>query len=226
MAQLVKVTGIINASQSPDGKPKQPGDWIEIKNKQTLAKWVADGKVEVPHFLQAQAASAIFSDDCAALVLCKPDAKVPMGAFKDYASAIKIVKSKELHLPAKHNLIWTPRFPLTKQQLIIGFSLISADREGYDAWDMAAMMLPDTMLAGSVGTKEDRAKTKALIGDLRLPAYNTGAFWVKRSEQTEAIIAAMQSELDEGAGQEHAFLRAVYDTPIKLCTLPATWLKP
>lgn len=226
MAQLVKVTGIINATESPDGKAKHPGDWIEIKNRQMLAKWVADGKVEVPHFMQAQAAAAIFNDDCAALVRCDPKAKISLGVFSDYASAINIVKSKKLHLPAKHNLIWLPRFPLTKPQLIIGFSLISADRKGYDAWDMAAMMLPDSMLAGAVGSAQDRKRTKEVIGDLRLPVYNTGAIWVKRSKKTEAIISAMQDELDGGAGDEHAFLRAVYDTPIKLCTLPATWLKP
>ena len=226
MAQLVKVTGIINATESPTGKVLRPGDWVEVKNRETLARWIADGKCEAPHWLQAQAATAIFSDNCGVLVRSKKSEKVPTAAFGEYKAAISIEYSTTLSLPFKHTLLWSPSYPLTKPKLIIGFSLISSGRHGYDSWDMAACLISETMLANSVGGAEERSKTAAVVGDNRLPIYDTRAVWIKRSKKTEAIIAAMQADLEDGADEQHAFLRALYGTPIKLCTLPVKWLTP
>lgn len=226
MAQLVKITGIVNAGESPTGKPLHPGDWVEVKNQQTLQRWIANGKAEAPHWLKAEAATAIFSDNCGVIVRASKDTKVSMVAFAEYESALDIIKSTKLHLPFKHNLIWSPSFPLTKPQMIIGYSLIAAGRGGYDAWDMAAMLTSQTALANTVGAPDERAKTRQVIGDNRLPVYDTRAIWVKRTKRTTAIIDAMQAEVEDGADERHAFLRAVYGMPIKLCTLPPKWLAP
>ena len=88
---------------------------------------------------------------------------------------------------------------------------------------MLGMLASDTMLARDIGSDEERAKTEELIGDLRLPVYDTNLLWVRQTPATGYVMRMWANELAHGADEQHSFLRAIYSTRILLCTLPPQW---
>jgi hypothetical protein len=226
MATLVQVLTIIHASESPTGKVLHPGDWIDIKNKNTLRKWIAIGKVDIPYWLKDQAANQIFSTDCGVIIIGGDKSSVKGAVFNTYASALKFTTSKVPALPHLHTLIWHAGFPIIKAQLILGYALINADRKGYDDWDMAAMLQQEDLLIQQIGNKNDIIKTKEIIGDGRLPVYDPRLVFVKRNDRTEKLVELWAQEIADGTQEHHALVRALYLNPVKLCTLPERWLSP
>jgi len=195
-----------------------PGDWIEI-GKQEARHLLNTGQAEIPGTAEAIRIVAGTFKDCG-IVVRDGNAKAVKQALVKHK--IEIIEGKP-HVPFKRTLILDSRFAMNEKMLAMGFGRIEK-RKGWDAWEMAAMLkLPD-LLAQSVGNEEDKAKTKAVIGDLRLPVYDIGAVWVRQTDKAQQFIKAWAKELDGGGSEEHAFIRALYTHDVLLCTLPYGWL--
>jgi hypothetical protein len=117
-------------------------------------------------------------------------------------------------------MIWSPTTPITPQQVLIGFSQVISKKDGQLSWEMVAR-LARNRLARDIGSEGERAKTEALIGDLRIPVYDTGVLWARRTPATEGFIKRWASAISAEEDRAHAFLRALYVEGILLCTLPS-----
>ena len=129
----------------------------------------------------------------------------------------------ELSLPYVQTLIWKPGTKISRQAIMRGFSRLLSPGDVNQLWEMLAMLVDKDLLASSIGSKEERARTLEVVGDLRLPVYDVRLLWVRRTAATERVVARWARELKEGANEQHAFLRALYVERAMLCTLPPVW---
>jgi len=93
-----------------------------------------------------------------------------------------------------------------------------------DTWEAAAPIWSYETLASHVATGEERERTETLVGDLRVPLYETGLLFVRRCEAGEALLEAWQAEYREGGEPRLAFLRALYQVKPLFLALPRSWL--
>jgi len=101
--------------------------------------------------------------------------------------------------------------------LAAGFKLLSR-------WDAAAPL--SGVLARDLGTEADRARTLAVLFDLRVPAYDPRLLFVRDSSAGRALLAewrAQCSGFDRG-NESLAFLRALAAVKPLFCALPHVWL--
>jgi len=198
----------------------QPGDWVKV-GKQTATLWLADGSAEIPgpDASKMEVVKELIGSGCG--VRMWPEG--PVGALaKTFGNCTKSLSfsTGPVALPYRYTMIWHPTTRVTPQQVLIGFSQITSQK-GHLSWEMVARLAAGSKLARDVGPDAERAKTKALIGDLRVPIYNTGALWVRKTKATEGLIKRWTASMKAGEDESHAFLRALYTEGILLCTLPA-----
>lgn len=196
-------------------KTFQSGDWVKV-GRQTARAWIASGEADYPGL-----------DKVDAIVgKCKNCGILVRGDKKRAAhiKRVKVVGGKLPALPFGRTLLWNPELKLTPAQAVVGFSRTESTGDGYDAWEVAAMLLSDRALAVHHGSDKEKRKTKAVIGDLRIPVYDTRAVWMRKTETTQMLVAAWAAEIEAGANEAHAFLRALYSHPVLVCTLPAGWV--
>jgi hypothetical protein len=192
----------------------QPGDWF-LANNQEIRELFGRGMIDsTPQVLRdefgLQGAGVLAIGDAA-----------PLPGLDAYGIAFE--RSAKLALPWTLTVLWTPGAHLTTTGAAFGLTRITAG--GADiAWEMSVALQSDTRLAGDVGSQQERDKTLALLGDLRLPLYDTGVLWARKTPTTEEVIQLWQEELDAGADPTHAFLRVIYTHPLLMCTLPADWI--
>ena len=192
----------------------QPGDWFECKN-QEMRQLVETGMVDTtPDILRSEYR---VSD---AGVLLRGMAPEPAGLDK-YGLECKRMKGA-LSLPWERTVILGKGKSITAPSIVIGLSRIEAAADV--DYEMAVMLASQTRLARDVGTEADQRRTLEVLGDLRLPVYDTSVLWVRRTEATEGWLAAWAKELADGSGEQHAFLRTLYTRRILVCTLPARWV--
>ena len=191
-----------------------PGDWFECRN-QERAELLQGGFIEG----HLAGISVNFSNlDAGVLALGK---QAPLDTFKRYG--IKLQHGDTIKLPWERTLLWRTRTPITPEGAALGLMRIDAENPD-SAWEMAAMLKGVTLLARDVGTELEQERTLEVLGDLRLPVYETGILWVRRTETTEEVIRQWQAEVSAGADEQHAFIRTIYTHPVILCTLPANWV--
>ena len=111
------------------------------------------------------------------------------------------------------NLIWDGKSALDYRLVPLGFSRL-------DDWQLAVPVLDMTTLAKDIGTEEERVETKNVVHDLRIPVYDTGIIFVRRSPQTEELFNLWNPH--EG-NRELGFIRALYQTQPVFLTLPTNW---
>lgn len=184
----------------------QPGDWFECQNQELRAL------LEKSAVRGTQDLLAVALKDVELGVLCVGGLLTNMDAY-----SVPTQVASELTLPWEHTLIWRAPFSLTANAAALGLLRLT------DGWEIAAM-LDDNLLASDCGSDTERAQTLASIGDLRIPAYEVGAVWVRRTPATLALVADWQAQLGRGADARHAFLRALYARGVVMCTLPARWV--
>jgi hypothetical protein len=203
-----------------DGQRRRysPGDWVEV-GRHVARQWLADGTASLPGLDNAEALAGNLKD-CAILVR----------GGKGYADNIKAkywkltVEKWTGQLIRKRNLIWDPHvINPTPKQAIIGFSHIDSTRDEYAAWDMA-VMLGSGVTAKHYGNEGEKAKTEKVIGTLHVPIYNTGLIWMKRTPASKKLLRLWLDEVEAGADEGHAFIRALKQSPVLICTLPSSWL--
>ena len=190
-----------------------PGDWFECHN-QELAELLQQGLVES----SALDIRANFENMDAGVLTIGHNA--PEDMFKAYGLEVRRGK---FGLPWERTALWHSGARLTAEAVVLGLMRVDADDPDL-AWEMAAMLDKKSRLAKDIGTEADKARTLEVLGDLRLPVYDTGALWVRRTEMTEEVLRLWSAEVAAGADERHAFLRTIYSCRVLLCTLPADWI--
>lgn len=194
----------------------QPGDWFEVKN-QELRQLLERGMIDTtPQVIRAE---YDFSD--ALLLVRDGDAKHAPRGLGEYG--IRVVETHALTLDAERVVFYKPGARGTALTIALGLARLEARPQELN-WEMVAMLRDHRLLARDVGTQGERDRTLTVVGDLRLPVYDAGVVWVRRTPATEEVIQLWQEELDAGADETHAFLRAIYTRRVLLCTLPANWI--
>lgn len=135
-------------------------------------------------------------------------------------------------VPFERTLLWDPAAPLRLDLIPNGFHLITRF-----AWQIAAPIWSYEQLARDIGSAEDRARTEAVIRDLRVPVYDCRVLFLRRCAEVEQLLEAWREEcqLPEADGREHeasgrddalrlACMRALYRVRPLICALPVTWV--
>jgi len=195
----------------------RPGDSVNV-GKQTAIEWILDGSALDPF---GQVGPPVIPEGgpggrFGVRVRSErgSNAEERLGAI---ASRVSISYGLPA-IPYELTLIWRPDKQVSERLVNYGYVTVM------DTWEMAASLVSIDKLARDVGSKEERSKTEQVIGDLRLPVYETRAIWARKCPAAEAVIAEWARELAEGADERHAFLRALYTKRAMLCTLPHDWL--
>lgn len=193
------------------GKARQyhPGDWIEI-GKQTAQRLVIDGAAR---FASAEA-SKVSLDGCGALLIGNGFVDPDMGVS---VSSAKAPTQTSLSLPYARTLILSS-MKIRPELLSVGFGSL-------DTWEVVCPLFNYDTLAIHVGGAADKARTEAVIHDLRVPLYESRMVFVKRCRAGEALVEAWKAELAEGGDERLAFLRALYQVKPLICAVPLTWHK-
>ena len=106
-------------------------------------------------------------------------------------------------------------------------------QEGYallERWDMAApfstmLVNGNDALAADIVSADDRERTEALLGDLRVPIYSPGLLlFVRDSPAGRATLNAWLEECQRSTDERIAFLHAMWLVKPLFCALPRTWL--
>lgn len=218
-AARVRLLAIKHISRGGKLQTFHPGDWVRV-GRQTARAWIAAGEADYPGLDKVEAIVGKCKN-CGVLV--RGDRKAAVHIVRKYGR-MKTVGGKLPSLPFGRTLVWKPGLALTPAQAAVGFSRIESTGQGYDAWEVAAMLLSDRALAAHHGLEKEKRQTKAVIGDLRIPVYDTRAVWVRRTETTRRLVKDWAAEIEAGANEAHAFLRALYSHPVLVCTLPAGWV--
>jgi len=191
-----------------------PGDWIEVKKKRAK-KLLASGKAEIPR--QDIMSDVAGFNECGILIRGEEQELL-------FDSRIE-VSFGEISLPYENvTVLLKPNYYITWKAIEAGLLRIT-NFEDTDAepWEMMAMLFDNDVTADDVGTEDERAKTKELIGDLRLPVYDTDILWVRKTDSTEAVIDRWVKELETSNDEKHSFLRALYAERAMMLTLPSGW---
>ncbi len=202
-----------------DGKARGyfPGDWVQV-GRQTALAWIAAG--------EARAARPVTWDlpSGSGVVLRTADGDAARAAASHLGRltrGLEMAVSAEPALPYDLTLLWEPSLSLRLELVPAGLGFVQ-DRPGEDAWQIAAPLHSYSEMAGAIGSREERAATEAVIGDLRVPVYDTRLLFVRRCSETEDLIGLWRAERGEG-DERLAFLRALWRVPALLLPLPTTW---
>lgn len=222
----VQLTRVKNIRVGGVSTTYHAGDSVEV-GKQTAIGWLLDGSAKDPYGdIGPPVAQALGrrSEEFGILILCDPT-EVSISGLGRFGKDIQISYASDgaPSVPFKYTLIWDSLQIVSERMINAGFLRI-LDKEGImEAWEIAACLLSHDTLASQVGDLEDQQKTEELIGDLRLPVYQTSVLWVRKTPVSEKVIADWLEGLKELADSSHAFLRSVYINKPLLCTLPPDW---
>lgn len=119
-------------------------------------------------------------------------------------------------------LFWSkrlvPRLP-DLGQFVQGFKAI-------ERWEVATPQR-FSVLAQDVGSEDARARTAELVGDLRVPLYEPGLMFVRRSTASKDLLSAWANERQgvESADDDRlAFYRAVWLVKPTIASFPESWV--
>jgi len=192
----------------------QPGDWFEVHNQEML-ELLARRAVNTT----AQVIKAEFKLKDAGVLLL-PGAQAPSD-IED--TGVEVKHADTIELPWSLTAVLDKGALTTTTSTLLGLMRIDCD-DDYPAWEMAAILESATELARDVGTVQEKERTLAIVGDLRVPIYNPSMVWIRRTTETENVIQLWNAEKAQGTERHHAFLRAIYQHGVMLCTLPANWI--
>lgn len=119
------------------------------------------------------------------------------------------------HFVFEQQVIWDGKTSLKPARIEKGLALLKV-------WEMA-VPLYDTLLAARIGEEADRKRTQDMIGELRIPTYEPGAVFIRKTEATIEFLLRWREEQQFGDNRL-AFLRALYATPLLILPLPSNWL--
>ncbi len=134
-------------------------------------------------------------------------------------------RAAQYRLPAKvqdgYDLPWERTLFLDPAIGRVPWGLLARGFGFLTTWEAAAPVWSYETLAADVATGDERKATEALIGDLRVPLYETGLLFVRRCENSERLLNLWR---EEGGDERLAFLRALYQVKPLFLALPRSWL--
>jgi len=187
------------------------GDFVQVGN-QTALHWIAEGSArslttDISEYVPDNESSGVY-------LIAHPE----VGREQLKEANIQIDHGRP-QLPWGCTFLWNPDAPLRPELLAVGFNLL-------ETWEFACPLLPYEQLANTIGSPDEQAKTKDLIGDLRIPMYDPRMMFVRKTKSTEWIIEQWQLSVERGENEHHALLRALYIEKPLLLALPPTWTHP
>jgi hypothetical protein len=198
------------------GKPRDyhPGDWVDV-GKQTAQLWISWGDAEIPSFTRGTGAQLSGSG-----VLVRGGELTQYQAmFDGLKIGLSVMVDEIPHVAFERTLIWNPKVALRLELIVPGFNFL-------ETWEIAAPLYSYDELAAKIGGDEARARTKAVIRDLRVPVYDTRLMFVRRCENTDRLFEAWAKEREGGDDERLSFMRAFYQVKPLMLALPVTWHSP
>lgn len=188
-------------------KAYYPGDWVDV-GKSTALQWVRDGEAKAFEKIRLD-----LPEGCGVVMSCESsDAR----SILSHLSTPVVVGGSLVY---EKTLFYTPGAPLPLSLIPVGFKFL-------DKWEIAAPLWSYTELAADQGTEEERATTKKVIRDLRVPTYDTRLIFMRRCPRVQELFTAMENEkvTDQESNLRLAFMRVVYQVKPLILALPTTWM--
>lgn len=194
-----------------DGKTQQihPGDWVKV-GKHQARQWLATNQCDIPKIGILKAVQSL--DDCAVSLRGEISQGIRDELERRYPG---LDVTAGLELTDSRNLLWDTTVALLPELALVGFGLLSK------GWQLAVPLVDYELLAEAIGSEDERAKTEAIIHDLRVPVYETGVIFARRCPQTRRLLETWQAE----GGGKLAFLRALHQVRPVVLALPCSWVK-
>ena len=146
------------------------------------------------------------------------DSSLTVEALGAHGIGLELTYSEDYTLRHLYTLFWDGG-SLRTELLPISFELLKK-------WEIAIPISDFNILAESVGSEEDRALTKSVLGDLRVPLYNVRQIYARRCPEVKNLLRAWKSEQEKvpEGDSRLAFLRALYVNPLLILALPPSWI--
>jgi hypothetical protein len=197
-----------------------PGDSVDV-GKAIAKQWIENGEAEdVYGQVKIDLGTKAANPDYGIVVW-----GVTEGEFNSPIGQQFNLTFGQPQIPYKYTFIWNPRQPVSERLLNYGWLRVEEDNPKPERWEMAARLVSLKATAEDYGTDYEQEKTKRLIGDLRLPVYESRLIWARDCEASQRVVKEFAAQLEDGGGPNHSFLRALYSKRAMLCTLPNEWAK-
>lgn len=192
---------------------KYPGDWVDV-GKQTALSWIADGSA---HTLEKDAMADIIDYTAGIVAIPKLDDNIK-AALSEKIPHLGIKYSEVPEIAFSETLIYNNSLkPLRLELIHVGFKHL-------EQWQVLAPIWDYKELASDLGTKEDRELTKAVIRDLRVPVYDPKLIFVRRCDETKALIESWLDWQTKISDYRLAFQCALYQVKPLVYPLPTAWI--
>jgi len=200
-------------STDQHGRPSvyHPGDWAKV-GKHEARQLVAQGSAEIPNVQTRQTAYDWY--DCG--VVLRGNTAPGRAALEKHYPGLNVTNGG-LDLTYSRNLLWDATSKMNMRFLPVGYERM------VNGWQMAVPLVDYDLLATDIGTEEERAYTKSIIRDLRVPVYDTNIIFAVRCNDVQAWLDSWKQEQKKGGDIRLSFLRALYITKPIICALPVTW---
>ncbi len=197
-----------------DGRLRQyhAGDWVQIENKKIALLWIANSEAVA----SGAELSNILPVDSGLLIT--GDAPTPLRQQILETFSTLNIEVGEPSVPFSRTIIWNTRTSITHALFAVGLNRISPPNR----WQVSIPLYDYKAIAQQLGDEDDRARTQAIIHDLRVPYYQTDIIFLRRSQTTRDLIELWAEECKHG-NEKLAWLRAVYQIKPYLEALPVTW---
>jgi hypothetical protein len=123
------------------------------------------------------------------------------------------------YIAFERTLCWNPKALLRMELIGAGFGFLNA-------WEIAAPLYSYDELAVHIGSDEARARTQAVMRDLRVPVIDTRLLYVRHCENTKRLFDQWAVENETGDDERLTFMRAFYAVKPLALMLPVTWHTP
>lgn len=205
MAMWVRLRAQMTLEYNGKARMYYPGDFVEL-GKQTALRLITDGMAESPD----GDAHQIDLTHCALSV-------VGDGAFD--ARALEGLTVQTVDTPAFTH----PRMVFVEPSLVVRTAVIPVGLRLLETWDAAAPLYSYETLAVQLGDAAERARTADVIGDLRVPVYETRLLFLRRTPATQDLLDVWMQQREGSSDDRLAFLRAFFLVKPRLLPLPTTW---
>jgi len=191
----------------------RPGDWFEV-GRQQAQQLIASGAAMLSPYVTPEYRRQAFALDHCGVLLTSDNETLRAQLTHHYPDLEIKVGKRELAWP--RTLIMAGNSTIRPQLVSVGFHRLNR------GWQVAAPLWRYGILARDIGSAKDKAKTEALIHDLRFPVYDVRAVFIRRCDDTQKLMRYWEKEKGD---PQHAFMRALYKAKPTMCALPITWMQ-